>query len=184
MECPSVQLFLDRAQAVKPDFVLTSENAPAVAAICARLEGLPLAIELAAARIKLLPPPALLARLVGADLAAAQGGRSPGLRVLTGGARDLPARHQTLRDAIAWSYDLLDEGEKALFRRLSVFVAGCTLAAAEAVGGDFGFRVPSGRLDFGLDSNVSPTQTPPADPSAIQNPKSKIRTSSTSSPPW
>jgi predicted ATPase/class 3 adenylate cyclase len=117
----AVELFVQRAQAVKPGFRISDETAPAVAAICSRLEGLPLAIELAAARIKLLPPHALLARL------------ERRLDILTGGARDLPARQRTLRDAIAWSYDLLDENEQALFRRLSVFVGGCSVEAVEAV---------------------------------------------------
>ena len=106
-------------EAAKPDFTVTNANAPAVAEICCRLDGLPLAIELAAARIKLFPPEALLARL------------STGSQVLTGGPRDLPARQQTLRNTIDWSYDLLDAGEQALFRRLGVFVGGCTLEAAE-----------------------------------------------------
>jgi predicted ATPase len=120
----AVELFVQRAQAVKPDFYITNETAPAVAEICSRLDGLPLAIELAAARIKVLPPPAMLVRLENR------------LTILTGGARDLPARQQTLRNAIAWSYDLLDENEQKLFQRLSVFVAGCTVAAVEAVSGD------------------------------------------------
>jgi predicted ATPase/DNA-binding SARP family transcriptional activator len=119
--CPSVALFTQRAMSVKSEFVVTAEEAPAVAEICCRLDGLPLAIELAAVRTKLLPPRALLARL---------GKR---LDLLTDGARDLPARQRTLRDAIAWSHDLLNEGEQRLFRRLSVFVGGCTLEAVEAV---------------------------------------------------
>jgi predicted ATPase len=116
-------------RAVRPEFELTEENARAVAEICVRLDGLPLAIELAAKRVRLLPPQALLARLENR------------LRLLTGGARDLPARQQTLRDTIAWSYDLLDESEQRLFCRLSVFVGGCTLADAGAVcnaGSDLG----------------------------------------------
>ncbi len=117
----AVALFIQRAQGVKPDFAVTNENAPAVAEICYRLDGLPLAIELAAARIKILSPQALLARL----------GRR--FDVLRGGTRDLPERHQTLRRAIDWSYDLLDGHAKKLFRRLSVFAGGWSLDAAEAV---------------------------------------------------
>jgi tetratricopeptide (TPR) repeat protein len=112
---------VERAQAAKPAFALTDENAAAVAEICRRLDGLPLAIELAAARIKLLPPQALLDRL---------GDR---LKVLVGGARDAPARQRTLRDAISWSHDLLSEHDQTLFRRLAVFAGGCTLEAMEAV---------------------------------------------------
>jgi predicted ATPase/class 3 adenylate cyclase len=118
----SVQLFIDRAQALKPDFVITNENAPSVAEICHRLDGLPLAIELAAARIKLLPPQAMLARL-----------EEHRLKFVTGGSRDLPERQRTLQGAISWSYDLLEAWEQALFRRLAVFTGGCTLEAAEAV---------------------------------------------------
>jgi predicted ATPase len=117
---PSVALFIDRARAVNPDFVLSGANARAIAELCVRLDGLPLAIELAAARIKLLSPNAMLGRL--------------GIRFswLTSGVSHSPARHQTLRKAIDWSYDLLEEGELRLFERLSVF-AGCTIEAVEAV---------------------------------------------------
>ena len=118
----AVQLFIQRARAVKAGFAITDENSSAVAEICQELDGLPLAIELAAARVRLLPPKKMLTQL---------GSR---LRFLTGGARDLPARHQTLRGTMDWSYDLLDADEKTLFRRLAVFVGGCTLEAAEAVG--------------------------------------------------
>ena len=118
---PAVALFVQRAVAVKPDFALNRENAPAVAEICARLDGLPLAIELAAARVKVLPPASMRTRLTSR------------LQLLTGGARDMPQRQQTLRAAIDWSYDLLSPPEQKLFRRLSVFVGGCTLEGAEAV---------------------------------------------------
>jgi predicted ATPase/DNA-binding CsgD family transcriptional regulator len=117
----AVQLFVARAQAAAHGFALTPGNAAAVAALCRRLDGLPLALELAAARTPVLPPPAMLDRL------------SSRLALLAGGARDLPARQQTLRSAIAWSYDLLGEPERRLFRRLSVFVGGFTLEAAAAV---------------------------------------------------
>ena len=117
----AVGLFVERSRAVKPEFYLTEENANAVVEICRRLDGLPLAIELAAARVKLLPPRVLLERL---------GNR---LEFLTGGARNLPERQKTLRNAIEWSYDLLGEGERALFVRLGVFTGGATLGAMEAV---------------------------------------------------
>jgi predicted ATPase/transcriptional regulator with XRE-family HTH domain len=111
----AVRLFTERSIAARPDFELTNENAPAVAEICVRLDGLPLAIELAAARVKVLPLQAMLSRLQNR------------LKLLTGGAQDLPARQQTLRNTIEWSYDLLNEGEKYLFRRLAVFRGGSTL---------------------------------------------------------
>lgn len=120
-KCGSVSLFIQRARAVKPSFELTQATAPAVAELCTRLDGLPLSIELAAARTKLLSPPALLARL---------GDR---LTLLTDGARDLPERQQTLRATIDWSHALLASAEQALFARLAVFVGGCSLQAAEAV---------------------------------------------------
>ena len=132
---PAVALFVERAQAVRREFALTKENAPAVAAICARLDGLPLAIELAAARIKLLSPAAMLARL------------ESRLNLLTGGARDLPTRQQTLRSTVDWSYGLLNAGEQTLLRRLSVFAGGCTLEGVEAVcdtKGDLGLDILDG----------------------------------------
>jgi predicted ATPase/class 3 adenylate cyclase len=118
---PAVALFVQRARAVRPDFAVTDDNAAAVARICRDLDGLPLAIELAAARVKLLPPQAMVARL------------ERRLDLLKGGAKDLPERQRTLRDAIDWSYELLGPAERAIFRRLASFAGGCTLEAAEAL---------------------------------------------------
>jgi predicted ATPase len=118
----AVQLFVERAQAVKPDFTVTDTNAATITRICARVDGLPLALELAAARIRILPPALLLERLEQARLP-----------VLTGGARNLPGRHHTLRNAITWSYNLLSPAEQTWFRRLGIFTGGCSLEAAEAM---------------------------------------------------
>jgi predicted ATPase/serine/threonine protein kinase len=120
-QCPAVALFVQRAAAARPGFELNRENASAVAEICARLDGLPLAIELAAARVKVLSPSSMLTRLASR------------LKLLTGGSRDLPQRQQTLRAAIDWGYDLLSAAERTLFRRLSVFAGGCSLESVEAV---------------------------------------------------
>ena len=117
----AVALFIQRAQQARPDFAVDNANAPAVAAICTRLDGLPLAIELAAARTKVLTPDAILGRL------------QKSLSLLTSTSRDLSERQRTLRGAIDWSYDLLDETERVLFRRLGIFVGGCTIEGAEAV---------------------------------------------------
>jgi predicted ATPase len=117
----SVRLFVERARAVKPNFVLSEANASAVVQIVHRLDGLPLALELVAARVRVLSPDALSARL------------ERSLPLLTGGAQDLPERQRTLRETIGWSYDLLRPHEQVLFRRLGVFAGGCTLEAAETV---------------------------------------------------
>ncbi len=117
----AVTLFIQRAQAVRPDFAVDDQNAPAVAAICSHLDGLPLAIELAAARIKLLTPDAILARL------------EKSLSLLTSTGADLSERQRTLRGTIDWSHDLLNEKERSLFRRLGVFVDGCSFPDAEAI---------------------------------------------------
>jgi predicted ATPase/Tfp pilus assembly protein PilF len=121
VQYPAIALFIERTRAVKPDFTLTEAQARAVAEICVRLDGLPLAIELAVARSKVLTPSALLARLTNR------------LDLLTGGSRDLATRQQTLRGTIAWSYDLLDANERILFARLGIFVGGASLTAAEAI---------------------------------------------------
>jgi predicted ATPase/DNA-binding CsgD family transcriptional regulator len=135
---PAVQLFAQRGQAVNPVFAVTVDNAPLVADICQRLDGVPLAIELAAARVTHLSLPTLRERL------------ERRLPLLTGGGRDRPLRLQTMRDAIAWSHDLLAPAEQILFRRLAVFVDGCTLEAAEAIGGEGGdtTSLPSSDLDL------------------------------------
>jgi predicted ATPase/DNA-binding CsgD family transcriptional regulator len=147
-QLPSVTLFVQRARAGKPDFTLTETNASAVAAICARLEGLPFAIELAAARVKLLPPQAMAEQM-----------QRP-LDLLTGGGPDLPPRQQTARGAFTWSYDLLPEDQQALLRRLSAFEGGCELDAIAAIAraGDEGLADLTGglldRLASLIDNNL------------------------------
>jgi predicted ATPase/class 3 adenylate cyclase len=121
---PSVQLFQERARAARPDFAVTAENADAIAQLCCRLEGIPLAIELAAARVRVLSPPQILSRLIRR------------FDLLAGGSRDLPDRQRTLRAAVDWSYDLLTEAERRFFASLSIFAGGFTLEAAEAVTAD------------------------------------------------
>jgi predicted ATPase/class 3 adenylate cyclase len=146
----SVRLFIARAMSVKPDFRVTNENAPAVAAIAARLHGMPLAIELAAARIKLFSPDALRARL------------EDQLALLSAGARDLPERQQTLRGAIAWSYDMLDDGHRRLLDRLSMFEGGIDLAAGEAVCGpasELGMDVVDGMIALADQSLIRTIET-------------------------
>jgi len=118
---PAVALFVQRAQAIKPEFRVTQDNVTSIATICRKVDGLPLAIELAAGWMRVMPPEGLLDRM------------EPQLQLLTEGSRDLPERQQTMRKTIAWSYDLLSEGHRRLFRRLSVFAGGCTLEAAEVV---------------------------------------------------
>jgi len=143
-ESPAVALFVERAADVRPGLALTAENAATIVEICRRLDGLPLALELAAARVRVLPPDALLERLASR------------LDLLTEGARDLPERQQTLRGAIAWSYELLTPEEQRLFQRLAVFADGCTLAAAEAVcgaAGDIGVGLLEGMTSL-LDKSL------------------------------
>jgi predicted ATPase len=149
---PAAQLFVERTSATGAHLTLDAGTAAAVAGICRRLEGLPLAIELAAARSRLLPPPELLARL------------DRRLPVLAGGPHDLPGRQKTMRDAIAWSYDLLDDPEQALFRRMCVFTGGCTLEAAEAVCADGagGPLVLDGLTSLAASSLLQRHETPPA----------------------
>jgi predicted ATPase len=145
---PAIALFIERTRALKPDFVLAEAHARAVAEICVRLDGLPLAIELAVARSKVLTPSALLLRLTNR------------LDLLTGGSRDLATRQQTLRGTIAWSYDLLDAKERTLFTRLGVFVGGASLAAAETVCGGW---------ELGVGSWESTTKAIPNHESSIAN---------------
>jgi predicted ATPase/DNA-binding CsgD family transcriptional regulator len=148
----AVALFVARAQAANSGFALTDANARSVAAICERLDGLPLAIELAAARLRVFSVEALLAHL------------SEPLRLLTGGPRDQPPRLRSMRDAVAWSYDLLSPPEQTLFRRLAVFVGGCTLEAAEAVAGEPGLGVLEGMsalVEQSLIQSVQPMRSAP-----------------------
>ena len=160
----AVRLFVARAAEISPGFTLTPEHAAAVAAICQRLEGLPLAVELAAARVKLLPPPALLTRL------------EQRLPLLAGGARDLPLRQQTMRNTIAWSHDLLTAEEQVLFRRLAVFIGGFTLEAAEWVAvSPQGVSLRSGGVASGSGSEGGKEHDdrlprPPAPPAGAQRP--------------
>jgi len=145
----AVRLFAVRAQATYAGFALTADNALAVADICRRLDGLPLAIELAAAWVKVLPPLALLARL------------DRRLTLLTGGNRDLPAHQQTMRNSIAWSYDLLSREEQALFRRLAVFAGGFDLEAAETLGGAGSIDTLASLVDHGLVMRIEGPETMP-----------------------
>ncbi len=151
-EAEAVRLFVARARAAQPGFVLTDANAHAVAEVCRRLDGLPLAIELAAAKLRLLPAEALLARLARA------------LPLLTGGGRDLPDRQQTMRGAIAWSYELLSSDERALLRRLAVFVGGFALDAAAAVAESAGGDAFAGVEALAAQSLVHPVGAGPGEP--------------------
>lgn len=151
-------LFVQRAQMTLPRFELRDDNASAIAKICTRLDGLPLAIELAAARSKLLTPQALLDRLEGTR-------EDSPLRTLATGTRDAPARHRTLEDAIAWSYNLLDENEKKLFARLAVFRGGCSLEAIEAVCGEgLSIDILDGLASLVDKSLVQQKETPGGEP--------------------
>jgi predicted ATPase/DNA-binding winged helix-turn-helix (wHTH) protein len=153
---PAIELFAARARQAHPAFALDGGCAREVAEICSRLDGLPLAIELAAARVKLMSPRAILSRLENR------------LKLLTGGARDLPARQRTMRAAVEWSHDLLDEDEKTLFRRLSVFAGGITLEAVEAICADRGL--------VGADSDTSPPESTNIDERrAARNPQPATR---------
>jgi predicted ATPase/transcriptional regulator with XRE-family HTH domain len=156
LSSPSVELLVERARAAGTELPLDAGTAQAVAGICRRLDGLPLAIELAAARVRLLPPAALLTRL------------DRRLPVLAGGPHDLPARQQTMRDAIAWSYELLNEPEQALFRRMCVFVGGCTLEAAEVICADDGEgpAVLDGLASLAASSLLRPQESPAAEDGA------------------
>jgi predicted ATPase/DNA-binding NarL/FixJ family response regulator len=143
VESPAVQLFVERAQAADPGFTLNERNADTVAEVCVRLDGLPLAIELAAARTRLLPPEALLARLRNR------------LDVLVEGARDLPERQRTLREAIRYSYDLLSAEEQTLFSQLAIFAGGCTVDSAAAVLSEHHAHVGVAPILDGLESLVN-----------------------------
>jgi predicted ATPase/transcriptional regulator with XRE-family HTH domain len=146
----AVRLFVERAVEVRGDFALTAANAPAVATVCRQLDGLPLAIELAVRWVKVLPPEALAERLV------------PRLPLLAGGGGDRPDRQQTMRDTIAWSYQLLQPDEQRLFRRLGVFAGGFTLEAAEAVGGDDSAASTLALVAALVDKSLVRLQTGPA----------------------
>ena len=150
----AASLFIDRARAVKPAFVLTGADAPAMAGIAARLDGLPLAIELAASQVRIFSPQAILARL------------EQNLPLLAGSSRGRPERQQTMHDAIAWSYDLLEAPERRLFARLSVFPGGCSLEAADAVcdPGDLGLPILDGLVALVEKSLVRPVETADAQP--------------------
>jgi predicted ATPase/DNA-binding CsgD family transcriptional regulator len=142
-QSPAVTLFMERAKSVRPEFTLSPETAPAIAEICRRLDGLPLAIELAAARTKVLAPQALLSRL------------SHRLQLLTGGPRDLPTRQQTMRGAIDWSYELLGEEDRSLFQLVSIFTDGAALEALEALWSSWAVDFPEHDLIDGIESLVA-----------------------------